>query len=90
MPILEGSKWREGKPRSRSDEDKMMKSWYKNDHNSMFRKSSKPNFTSLESQAAGDEDEMIKRWWGDEEEIQKRWRRMNRTNLPQKKPFAER
>ena len=50
------------------------KRWHKNNHNSMFIKSSKPIYTSLESQEAGDKDEMIKRWRGDKKEIIKRWR----------------
>ena len=37
------------------------KSGHKNDHNSMFRKSLKPIFISLESQGAGDKKEMKRR-----------------------------
>ena len=54
---------------------KERKRWYKNDHNSMFRMSLKPNFTSLESLILRWREEMKRR---DEE---KRWREeMKRTD----------
>ena len=44
----------------------------KNDHNSMFRRSFEPIFTSLESQEARDEDEMKKKMKRRDEEEMKR------------------
>ena len=45
----------------RREEKRREEKRHKNDDNSMFRRSFPPNFTSLESQEAGDEDEMKKR-----------------------------